>query len=214
MFLADNDKKIPNETHVAYHDGSEKAAMRILRSMFPDRSRFELDDGKGARLTRGNEAVQEKVHVAKDSGVSSYDPSTATNEEISEIHEVSKRIRNVPEWNSLLGEVSRAEELRLFGVKGWRVVWRDIIRRWRGATCDGMDVTPVNDVRSKEASAVIGSYMSDPNGMRTVRFGTRDSYPTRSIPSFGRKMPRTAPDEVAVALRSRIRKSLHDRIKG
>jgi hypothetical protein len=82
-----------------------------------------------------------------------------------------KKIRSTPEWNGLLGEVSRAEELRLFGVPGWRVVWSDIVMRWSDATRNGSDKVPVRSAKSKEAARIVDAYVSNPDSVRTVRFG-------------------------------------------
>ena len=87
-----------------------------------------------------------------------------------ELLRVAGMVRDTPVWHGLLGEISRAEELRLFGVPGWRTVWRDIIGRWSSATANGRDKTPVESKRSAEASSVISAYLSDQEGMRTVRF--------------------------------------------
>ena len=221
MFLRSSDVEIPKVTHVAYHDGSEKVAMRILKSMFPSKSRFELDERSNERnAERKIERRQNPnppVNVDKPKDIQSTkaddDPSGATAEEMSEILEVTSKARDTSAWNGLLGEISRAEELRLFGVRGWRTVWRDIARRWRADTKDGKDKSAVTSKRSEEAAKVIERYMSDPDGMRTVRFGPQGHGLSRVTPSFGRQMPRRAPDEVVSTLRDRIRSSLRDRIK-
>ena len=221
VFLSSSDSKIPNVTHVAYHDGSEKAAMKILKSMFPSKSRFELEGRTNERNTerkiKRRQDPNPPVNVDKPKDIQSTkaddDPSGATAEEMSEILEVTSKARDTSSWNGLLGEISRAEELRLFGVRGWRTVWRDIARRWRSDTRDGKDKSAVTSKRSDEASKVIERYMSDPDGMRTVRFGPKGHGLSRATPSFGRQMPRKAPDEVVSTLRDRIRSSLRDRIK-
>ena len=212
-FLEKGRRGVPEETHVAYYDGSEKDAMRILKALFPDRCRFEVAENAEKKQNAIQRTVARQVPRKKDEGKSDYDPSAATHEEISEIHEVSRMARENPSWGGLLGEISRAEELRLFGVRGWRVVWRDIVRRWREATGDGTDDASEFEKSSDDASRVVNDYMSNPEGMRTVRFGSRNSSPVGPILSFGRKTPRPAPDEVMAPLRDRIRSSLRNRMK-
>jgi len=98
------------------------------------------------------------------------DPSPASPSESMEILRVAGMVRDTPVWHGLLGEISRAEELRLFGVPGWRTVWRDIIGRWSSATANGRNKNPVESKRSPDAASVISAYLSDQAGMRTVRF--------------------------------------------
>lgn len=164
IFLRKGMTGIPNETHVAYYDKSFDEAIAVARELFPDPCRFEA----GATHEKTADVVpsQEKK---QDNGL--YDPSKASSEELAEIERVSSLSRDTPEWTSLLGEIARAEELRLFGVRGWRVVWRDIISRWKSSTKDGADIVKVDGKRSEEASRVISAYMSDPNSVRTVSFG-------------------------------------------
>ena len=57
----------------------------------------------------------------------------------------------------MLSDVSRAEELRIFCVRGWRAVWNDIIDRWESAT-------PAP--RSEKASKILDRYAADPSSMR------------------------------------------------
>ena len=212
-FLVDNNSELPADTHIAYHDGSEKAAIRILKLMFPNRSRFETscegDGHDGDIQQRSRSQAMSRVDEAKPE----YDPSVATAEEKSEIAEVSREIRSSVSWPSLLAEVSRAEELRLFGVKGWRVVWRDIARRWNDATEGGKAYAEVLGRRSDAASKVLSDYMSNPESMKTRHpsHGKRPDAGNRVC--FGRNAPSTAAEEVMDPLRGRIRKSLRDRIK-
>lgn len=208
-FMGANGNRHPKATHVAYHDGSEKAAMAILRTMFPGRSRFELPDRpnqKPESKTAAPKTVPARIEIVK----SGDDPSAATEEELKELHAVMRRVRENPTWNPLLGEVSRAEELRLFGVRGWRTVWQDIVRRWRSATHDGAEDARVDEKRSDAAAKIVSRYMSDPEAMRTVRFGRQAA--ERAVPSFGRQMPRTAPVSIMGSLRDKVR-SLRNRMK-
>lgn len=200
VFLGASEKSVPKATHVAYHDGSEKAAMAILRKLFPERSRFET-----VEPARHPVAEEQRRPVAR------RPESPEAN--LPEVMRVMKRIREEPVWNALLGEVSRAEELRLFGVKGWDVVWNDIVRRWKESTSDGKIVEPVKEGRSKEAADIVSAYMSDPEKMRTVRFGITAARRSSNVLSFGRQNPRPAPESVTRPLRDKIRLSLGNRAK-
>lgn len=180
VFISSGDRTVPTATHAAYNDSSYGAAMCIMKTLFPKPSRFET----------GSESAREKAKmaVAKESIASRssnamrpcYDPSQANAEEASLLNDIMKKIRSTPEWNGLLGEVSRAEELRLFCVSGWRIVWSDIVNRWSDETRGGVDKVPVRSARSKEASAIVNSYISNPDSMRTVRFGISGGYKTRA----------------------------------
>lgn len=190
-------------THAAYHDGSEKAAMKVLKAMFPSRSRFELpEEGRMAPAAKAAKAAEGAIRAKHSEERPGDDPSAATDAELKELHEVMRRVRDNPTWNTLLGEVSRAEELRLFGVRGWRIVWRDIVRRWRTSTHDGADDARVEEGRSEEASGVVSRYMSDPDAMRTVRFGAAAN--GAASRSAGRRSPRTASDSVVGRIRDKI----------
>jgi len=142
--------------------------------------------------------------------MSEEDPSPATAEELAELHDVMRQVRDRPSCGPFLGEISRAEELRLFGVRGWRTVWRDIVRRWRMATKDGEEEAREVEKRSEKASDVVSRYMSDPESMRTVRFSQNAT--ERAVPSFGRQLPRPASASVIGSLRNKVM-SLRNRIK-
>lgn len=214
-FLRAGTKELPRVTHVAYHDGSEKDAMRLLRAMFPERSRFELPVAdrpappkaappRPSRPTTERSSDMSVKDRARPDEKSGYDPSAATRAELDWINDVSRRIWETPAWNGLISEVSRAEELRLFGVRGWRVVWNDILGRWRAATRNGADPVAVDAPRGAEASSVVNRYLSDPESLRTVRFGAARA-PASPVPSFGRQLQRPAPRHVIAPLRDKIR---------
>ena len=171
FFIGNNKVEVPDVTHIAYHDESYRAAMNMLKRLFPERCRFELEVRPAAPVQRVPETKrlvlpEQKAMQAKDDR---YDPSPAKPEEAKDMQDVTSEVRSRPEWHGILGEISRAEEMRLFEVKGWRVVWRDIISRWRSAD-GGMKAL---GARSAEASEVVGKYLSNPDSMRTVRFGSR-----------------------------------------
>lgn len=161
VFLDGSETEIPKVTHVAYQDCSYRAAIKILKALFPDPSRFEIHKDT-AKPAPAPATTQQK---ASNEG---YDPSPATGGEMSEIIEVSSNVRANPELGCLLGEISRAEELRLFGVRGWRIVWRDIVMRFdsAGKGIGTNDLEP----RSKEAQDVVNAYISNPEAMSTVTF--------------------------------------------
>ena len=176
-FLGHDASKVPSTTHVAYHDGSYKSAMNILRSMFPHRCRFEL----GGEDAAPDGPIPEQIRHVNATGCTSqslgadvtacdYSGAMASKDELDDILMTTASVRDNPMLHPLLGEISRAEELRLFGVKGWRVVWNDIIRRWRKSV-DGRMSDPMLSPRSQAASEVVVSYLADPERMRTVRFG-------------------------------------------
>lgn len=196
-FLDGNIKEIPETVHVAYHDDSYKNAMSMLKQMFPERSRFELAPRsiKPFGLTAG---VTESVSGSALQARKGEDPSPATQDETAQILGVMSRIRQNPAWHGMLHEVSRAEELRLFGVKGWRIVWDDIVERWKADTDNGQNPVVVRTPRSEDASAVLNAYASSPQSMRTVSFGPAAN------PS--RQLPRPDPDKIV--LRNRVHAAL------
>lgn len=204
------DGDVPEATHVAYHDGSYKIALKIMQKLFPGRSRFEIEE-KPVNARHDPKNPSSNVHSKKPEKYG-RDPSPASKEELSEIMDVTDRIRGNPMWSSLLGEISRAEELRLFGVFGWRIVWNDIILRWRKATDDGIKIVPVEQKRSPESAAVISAYQNDPESMRTIRFGSH-------VPSIAptvvqpRRFSETASDFARGSIRERVRSSLHMRMQ-
>ena len=195
VFLTGGDRTVPDATHVAYHDGSYNAAMRILKILFPNKCRFEMStEGSGRE-----EDVRDPITLSVRDDES---PSPATSSEMSELKVAMAKIRDNPIWANLMGEVSRAEELRLFGVRGWRIVWRDILSRWAFATRFGEDSAHVQSNRSDKASAVMNMYMSDPDSLRTRRFGV--SQPASSTQkSRGGRTP--MPADVRSALHERVR---------
>ena len=176
VFIGSGDRVVPNVTHVAYNDSSYGAAMAILKTLFPNPSRFEVPYAASREIAKKSAMHLERqaCHVASIS--SCDDPSPATSDESSTLNDVMKKIRSTPEWNGLLGEVSRAEELRLFGVPGWRVVWSDIVMRWSDATRNGSDKVPVRSARSKESARIVDAYVSNPDSVRTVRFGISNKH--------------------------------------
>ena len=164
-FIDMNCFEMPKSTHVAYYDNSYNNVMSMLRKLFPSPSKFEV--------TRACKNNDENVIIDKKprySDLRALNPSKATQEEIAKISKVSHEIRNNPIWNTLLGEVSMAEELRLFGVCGWRIVWNDIISRWSNCTRDGADIVQITINRSDEASRILDAYKADPTSMRKLRF--------------------------------------------
>lgn len=221
-FLVGDGSTIPEATHVAYHDPSFPAALRVMKALFPEKCRFELDStpsrpGRGHTVLRPSLPPRPKAaHQSNSVPAAEYkavddDPSPARPLEMSDILTVSARIRENPMWHSLLGEVSRAEELRLFGVRGWRTVWRDIIARWRSETCNGSDYTPVETRRSAEAAKVVNAYLSNPESMRSVRFGPQ-TVQDAAAPVFpARHLPKPASVETRKSLRERVALSLRRR---
>ena len=159
VFLTGGESGIPAETHVAYNDGSYCVAMKILQELFPTPSRFEIVHAAPAETP-----IQRKI--PEDEG---FDPSPATQKEMSEIIEITSKIRGNRSFEGFLGEISRAEELRLFGVRGWRIVWQDIVAR-----VNSQDVEP-REYRSDIAQSVVDAYISNPGIMRTVSFGPQNA---------------------------------------
>jgi len=167
-FLLGDETSIPGATHLAYNDGSYHTAIGMMRKLFPQRCRFEM----GYSSEADGKAVAAEHHFKHNVSHNcclgdGYDPSRATPGEIAEIIEITSDIRGNSDMDSLLSEISRAEELRLFGVKGWRIVWRDIVSRYDTARAS---LTSVAE-RSDAAKEVVEAYLADPNGMRTVTFG-------------------------------------------
>lgn len=208
-FIGSADKDIPKVTHLAYHDGSEKAAMRMLRNMFPEKSRFETsgngrDSAPAPNVASKPEKIKDGVSV-----IPGNNPSPATEEELSDIRNVINAPSRPQMWPGLAGEISRAEELRLFGVRGWRTVWSDIVRRWKEATYAAKDAVRPISPRSEAADAVIKAYTSAPGEARNLKLWRGSDVSRRYATSFGRQLPRPAPDTVMGRLRDKIR-SLRD----
>lgn len=160
---------IPAVRHVAYHDGSYRAAIEIMRQLFPRPSRFEM-----TAKTAWTPLPSLSPLSSLSGNDAKSDRSPATSKEMAEILNIMSRVRKEPTWHKLLGEVSLAEELRLFGVEGWRVVWYDLISRWNAATGRGAVVVPVSAGRSPEAEAIIATYTARPEQMRTIRYNESD----------------------------------------
>jgi|GEM_PF-6053419 len=214
VFIGGDERDIPTATHVAYHDGSYHVAMRMLKKMFPDACKYELYPEKKTEqkiIKPKEEKIEKKtspVRIVRHESELNDDPSPARSEETAEILDLISRVRNTPTWHGLLGEISRAEELRLFGVIGWRTVWSDIIARWKESTCCGKDILPVAGKRSESAARVIQSYLQNPDGCRTVRFGPQNVQTKQALQIPGRQLPRPASISVRDALRERIRTTL------
>jgi len=191
----------PKTTHVAYHDGSYKTAMIIMKRLFPEPSRFEI-------VKKREQARSTTAHPS----IASDDPFPATSDEMSKILRMMANIRDVPEWNGLMGEVLRAEELRLFGVRGWRTVWIDIMSRWGEATDNGTNRVPVEEPRSEAASKVVEAYIANPDSMRTVRFGITPARKSQeAAPEIVQRRPALASKTEMDSLRAKVRMSLHGR---
>ena len=163
VFLSGNETDIPEVRHVAYQDCSYRAAIKMLKKLFPEPSRFEIRKDTGVHVPSGNARP-----VCGNGSRSGYDPAPATADEMSRMLNISSKVREKDKLSGLLGEISRAEELRLFGVRGWRVVWRDIAARFDYAECNrnGAEI----GMRSKEAQDIVDAYISDPEAMRTASF--------------------------------------------
>ena len=199
VFLSAGDKAIPEATHVAYHDGSYGAAMLILRRLFPRQSRFEVASREVSRANPKKPAS----NCEKPALLSGDDPSPAKSDEMAELNMVMSKARSNPIWNSLLGEISRAEEMRLFGARGWRTVWRDIVSRWSADTRRGADEVKVTSPRSDEAARILGRYMSDPDSLRTRRYGPSAQVPVHLVSDNASKIP--ASSEAKASLHEKIR---------
>ena len=153
---------ISNITHVAYHDTSFSDAMNILKKLFPNPCKFEkeidcLPDNRDNCLN-----ILTKEKIAKN-----YDPSPATNEEIIEICKTIVNVRTKAELRNLIQETTQAEELRFYGVPGWRTVWNDIVVsvNQRSGFKSG-SATKMSD----EALSIVNRYKKNPTFVRTVSF--------------------------------------------
>lgn len=182
-FLRGGSRDVPKTTHIAYHDSSYDVAMKMLKKMFPSKCRFEISSHVNSVPSRVRPSIPPPVRTNNPSD----DPSRASPDEISRILGVMSQIRSNVVWHNLLGEVSRAEEMRLFCARGWRTVWNDIIKRWSEATCNGSDRVPVDTSKSKEAKAALDAYISNPNATRTATYGPQ---PPRMTPISSRQLPR------------------------
>ena len=215
VFIGNNAKELPAATHVAYHDGSYAATMRLLKELFPNPCRFECAVSPLRQSARTQVRVSDRTavptpppeHRAWQSDAD--DTSPARPDEVARINALTARVRDNPTWHALLGEISRAEELRLFGVRGWRTVWNDIQKRWRDETCNGTSNTPVTQPRSDAAKDVVNAYIQDPNSLRTVRFGPQTPDEPIKVWNKGRQVVRPASNVERAALHDRIRMSLH-----
>ena len=210
VFIGNDVKKLPTATHIAYHDGSYAAAMRLLKGLFPQPCRFERADATDQMMARASaRPAQPTIPPPTTPSLAAQsredDPSPARPDEAASIHALTARVRDNPTWHALLGEISRAEELRLFGVRGWRTVWNDIQARWRAETCNGTDNAPVTQPRSDAARAVVNAYIQNPNSLRTVRFGPQTPDEPTKVWVQGRQLVRPAAPEAREALRARIR---------
>lgn len=186
VFLSGDETEVPAVRHVAYQDCSYRAAIKILKKLFPSPSRFEIKKETDPCVHAGNVAP-----TLKNGAVDGDDYSPATADEVSKMLDISSKVRENDNLKGLVGEISRAEELRLFGVRGWRVVWRDIAARFRSAECgqDGVGV------RSREAQDIVDAYISNPEAMRTASFDLRTGHGTQSRDEMREK--------VRVSLRTR-----------
>lgn len=199
-FLDGGNRDIPSTVHVAYHDGSYNVAMSMLKKMFPDRCRFELPAKKNIII--GSVNSNARTMGQAEAVYSDTSSAPATKDEIDRIINVMRRIRQNPAWHGMLHEVAKAEELRLFGVMGWRIVWRDIIERWRRDTNSGCDAVPVKTSKSDDAAAILKKYSDNPLSMRTISFNQSDNRNRQ----LSRQLPRPDPDKII--LRNRIHSAL------
>lgn len=207
-FLVTNDAKMPSALHVAYHDGSYRGAMSILKQLFPERSRFEL--AVSTSIVRTAQTSVNPVSTLVPTPKTDSDVSPATTSEMARLLNVMSKIRQTPEWNNLLGEVALSEELRLFGVRGWRVVWNDLISRWSSATNNGANVVPIETDRSEDASRVISAYVDNPEAMRTISFGSLNNDNVPAARS-SRQLPRPAGSVSKAVALDRVRSALRTR---
>lgn len=161
-------------THIGYYDGSYDSAIELLKRMFPDKSRFELpgseDENTLAKRTADETKQINELSKIETLNTSLMDSSPANERELLKIQSLLSLIKNHSEWSALLGEISRAEELRLLGVAGWRVVWYDIIARWKLDTGDGTDFTPIVGKRSKDAELIIKTYIENQQKSQNASF--------------------------------------------
>ena len=147
VFLTGRESSAQMKTHVAYNDASYDAAMRILKYMFPQKCAFEVGYF-GESRRRANADTDERTN-----------PCAATDYEMRKISMAMNCINEADGHADLLGDVSRAEEMRLLGVPGWRIVWYDIIDRLESSSPSKM---------SDEAMSVVERYLSNPEAMRAV----------------------------------------------
>jgi hypothetical protein len=198
--------EVPAVRHVAYHDVSYRKAIEIMRKLFPRPSRFEVP----AKTVWAPLPSLSPLSSFAGNGAKS-DRSPATSKEMAELLDVMSRVRKEPTWHKLLGEVSMAEELRLFGVEGWRIVWYDLISRWNAATGRGAIVMPVQAGRSPEAEAIIAAYTVRPAQMRTIRYNESD-HQVRKINTVKHRQSLTTPEASKEASLARARELLRERL--
>ena len=164
VFLDSDGRNVGGARHVAYNDGNCHAALKMLRAMFPKRCRFEARMEGGASV-RTNGCLPDE------------DASPATKDEMDRLTAAMDEIRSRPECRVLLPEVSKAEELRLFGAKGWRVVWNDIIGRMEAKTG-----------RSEAADRILSEYSADRSGMCDCGRGERERARRRISTALQRRL--------------------------
>lgn len=163
IFLSSRNKSIPHETHIAYNDDCYGAAMSILLTMFPSMSKFEL---YGGTATKTSEPSQ----------VSSKDVKPASGDEARIYAETTAMIRAESGMHWLLGDVAKAEEMRIYCADGWRTVWKDIIERLESG---------VQSQMGADAKRILDSYAANPAAMRTVKFAERPkTRPTEKVQAF------------------------------
>ena len=180
VFLDHAVNSMPKATHVAYNDGCCDAVLKMLAQEFPEKCRFEVGYDVG-----GNAECGERCNV-------DYNPAPATDDELMAISDTISGIKSSGEHSELLGDVCRAEELRIYGVRGWRTVWSDIISRFSSGTVSK---------RSDAADRVIRGYTSNPKAMRTIS----ESKPKRDVGVF--RAPGGANDvrkSIRVALQRKV----------
>lgn len=213
-FIAANASEMPKTTHVAYHDGSYPFAIKLLREAFPEKSRFEAEWNPIKESSREVRRAlpTDKVPDPWESTGPNENPASATPREMLAIHHVSARVLSCSAWNNLLGEISKAEELRMFGVRGWRTVWGDIISRWRSATNDGRELMPVASNKSAEATKVISEYGANPDKLRTVDYQHKSGIKAMQPPAMPvRRRPEPASRDVMRDIRERAAKAFANR---
>lgn len=158
VFFTSSNSGVPKETHVAYHDGSYASVMKVLKDMFPVKSRFELHERSTDKKVVAS--GWDRPRTRDSSELKLDDPSPASKDELHEIMEVARRIRLVPSLAFMRGDLSRAEELRLYGVRGWRTVWRDLVKRYNEATSVTGRIPEPGCEMSDDARRVISDYKS------------------------------------------------------
>lgn len=149
IFLSSRDKDgIPGVTHVAYDDNSYNVALRILKKMFPSKSRFELQDN--TKGSTPNPHVQAKPGRAQDSRARVH-----TTAYLEKVHNVVAQIGEDKSgvFSALCGDVAIAEELRLSGYVDWPVLWDDVLARYEIIAAGG-----VLSARAQVAEDVIANY--------------------------------------------------------